>query len=835
MLAGYYILYISMPHLSVEVLIPAALLSTEYLIRSPRFKTFGWFAAVVFGVLSGGMPESSFLLLALTYVYVFFRIATDASLRPSLLRRASFVFLSTCAGFCFSAVLLLPFRQYMRHSFDAHQFANTGSITGLICDHIGPSIFTYIFPFLFGAGWDNNLRNYVGIISIFLLIIAVLALSRSRDNGDRILNSLTCFFGILAIATIAKRYGVPLVNSIGSLPIFNLVLFPKYEEPILSFCVSVLCAIGLERLGKSQVSLLKQVIALALAFVTIPLALVLSREMVVKQLVANKVSADIATWSILIPTALLVALSLFLLIVNSKWIFERFGDRTVRLSLSCCVLVVLVCETLFNYVIPTYYVWNTLPTVASNPYSGAPFIDWLNAAPGRYRIFAEDNVLLPNWPSAFGLFDIRSLDAMYYGKYLPFLQQFFPRRRHASGDDLYDRFTGAGVYRFDDWLQQRLLQISSVKYLVTMPTTALDKSIVDEILEQNAGHLTLGKESQISRQALEVGGITRIALGEHPPYDRLPYHFKVEKGREILHFSYGINPAAFAICGDGVEFIVEARDSLGAIKGLFTSYIDPRHDPSLRRWLNGAVDLSRYRGRDVDVLLTTNGGPKKDICADWAVWSDLYFDDRRTSGPLRLVYNNEVNIYEYQHALPRAVVYYNATVKQSDGEVLKGLASPSFDPSRTVLVNGSGLDRRETASVKEINAAPVGPAEVAKITSYKSQAVTVEAQLKRSGILVLNDSDYPGWTVDVDGTAGRIFTANYLFRGVLLEPGRHTVRFVYRPKSVRVGAAISIASLLSFVFVGFVKVRNGRRAPAGLAEGVGIAPSAGTHGGDTIH
>jgi hypothetical protein len=670
-------------------------------------------------------------------------------------------------------------------------------------------------PFLFGPGWDNNLRNYVGLISLFLFLVAILALSWRRDNGNRILSSLTCFFGILAVGIVAKRYGVPLVNSIGSLPVFNLVLFPKYEEPALSFSISILCAIGLERLAKAQVPPVKQVIALALTFLVVPLALVLSRETVVKQLAADKVSAYITGWSIFLPTALLVMLSLSLLVFNSKWISERLGDRAVRLSLSFCVLAVLICETSCSYVIPTYYVWNTLPTVASNPYSGAPFVDWLKAAPGRYRIFAQDDVLRPDWASAFGLFDIRSLDAMYYRRYLPFLRQFFPFRRYQFGDDLYDRFTGVGVYRFDDWLQQRLLQLSSVRYLVTMPSTVLEKSMVDEILEQNAGHLAAGKERQVSRQTLQVGGITRVALGEHPPYNRLPYHFKVDKERENFHFSYGINPAAFAICGDGVEFIVEAKDSRGAITKLFASYIDPRHDASLRRWINGKVDLGPYRGQDIDLLLTTDGGPRKDICADWAVWSGFYFDSRVTSGPLKLVYKNEVNIYEYQHPLPRAAVYYNATVKPNEVEVLKGLASPSFDPSRTVLLNGLGLDRREAASIKEINAAPAESVEGAKITSYKSQVVTVEAWLKRRGILVLNDSDYPGWTVDVDGAAGRILTANYLFRGVLLEPGKHIVRFVYRPTSVRVGAAISVASILSFVFVGFVKMRNGRRAPAG--------------------
>ncbi len=811
MLAGYYVLYISMPHLSVEVLIPAALLSAEYLIRRPRFRTLTWFAVVVFGILSGGMPESSLLVLSFVYVYVFFRIATDNSLRHRFLRRASFMLLATCIGFCFAAVLLLPFRQYMRHSFDTHQFANTRSITGLIHEQVGPSIFTYAFPFLFGPGWDNNLRNYIGLISPFLFLIAVLAIAWCRWDSDRNLNLLTCFFGILAIATVAKRYGFTPINQIGSLPLFNLVLFPKYEEPIFSFSVSILSAIGLERLAKAQVSPMKQAMALALTFLIAPLAVILSRDMVVRQLTANKISGDITGWSIFLPTALLLALSLSLIVLNSKWILDRIGNRAVRLTLSWCVLGALSCEAAFSYVIPTYYLWNTPATVASNPYSGAPFIDWLKAASGGYRIFAEDGVLLPDWASAFGLFDIRSLDAMYYRKYLPFVQQFFPDRRFEPGVDLYDRFLGSGIYRFDNWLQERLLQLSSVKYLVTMPSTALDKNIVDEILVQNAGHLAAGKASQISRQTLEVGGITRIALGEHPPYDRLPYRFRVDNEKEIFHFSYGINPAAFPICGDGVEFIVEVRDSRDGIKKLFANYIDPRHEPGLRRWINGTVDLSSYHGRYIDLLLTTNGGPRKDVCADWAVWSDFYFDNRVTSGPMKLVYNHEVNIYEYEHTLPRAIVYYSASVKQDEGEVLKELRSRSFDPFHTVLLNGSGLDRRATASIMEINNVPAGRAEAAKIISYKSQVVIVEASLTRPGILVLNDSDYPGWTVDVDGATAKILTANYLFRGVLLESGRHTVRFSYRPASVRAGTAISIGSLLSFVFVGLMKVRNDRR------------------------
>jgi len=82
-------------------------------------------------------------------------------------------------------------------------------------------------------------------------------------------------------------------------------------------------------------------------------------------------------------------------------------------------------------------------------------------------------------------------------------------------------------------------------------------------------------------------------------------------------------------------------------------------------------------------------------------------------------------------------------------------------------------------------------------------------------LLVLNDSDYPGWKVYVDGRRSRWITANYLFRGVLLQPGRRLVRFAYEPASFTAGATISGAGLLGLA--GFIVWRR-RRADSGVAK-----------------
>jgi hypothetical protein len=52
-----------------------------------------------------------------------------------------------------------------------------------------------------------------------------------------------------------------------------------------------------------------------------------------------------------------------------------------------------------------------------------------------------------------------------------------------------------------------------------------------------------------------------------------------------------------------------------------------------------------------------------------------------------------------------------------------------------------------------------------------------------------------------------IYATNYLFRGIVVPPGQHTVTFVYQPLSALLGAAISVLGLL--VVVGLC-VRAGR-------------------------
>ncbi len=100
-----------------------------------------------------------------------------------------------------------------------------------------------------------------------------------------------------------------------------------------------------------------------------------------------------------------------------------------------------------------------------------------------------------------------------------------------------------------------------------------------------------------------------------------------------------------------------------------------------------------------------------------------------------------------------------------------------------------------------------------KLTGFNSRANAVEClvDLNEASVLVLADLDYPGWSVTVDGHAAESLRIDNLFRGVRLEPGSHLVVWNYQPRSVLVGAVISVITFLMLAAAAHVRFWHPRR------------------------
>jgi len=126
-------------------------------------------------------------------------------------------------------------------------------------------------------------------------------------------------------------------------------------------------------------------------------------------------------------------------------------------------------------------------------------------------------------------------------------------------------------------------------------------------------------------------------------------------------------------------------------------------------------------------------------------------------------------IYENRDTYDR--VLFATSAQSADFErMLKDGQWPDVDLRTTVLLEDAGPARTT----------PAQPGET-RIVSYTNTNIELAADSPDGGWVVLNDVWQPWWFAEVDGRPAEILRANVLFRAVAVPPGRHKVRFVFRP------------------------------------------------------
>jgi hypothetical protein len=149
-----------------------------------------------------------------------------------------------------------------------------------------------------------------------------------------------------------------------------------------------------------------------------------------------------------------------------------------------------------------------------------------------------------------------------------------------------------------------------------------------------------------------------------------------------------------------------------------------------------------------------------------------------------------VAIYRNTRFIDRAIAVFDHRVESDPARLLAAVRDPAFDPARTIWLE-------EPAAEPPANAGPADTPSSAnvRITRYEPDHVALEAQMPRSGFVVLMDTYFPGWTATIDGHPVPIYRADYDYRAVQVSAGAHTVTFEYRPWSFRWGLMASLVGL----------------------------------------
>ena len=147
-----------------------------------------------------------------------------------------------------------------------------------------------------------------------------------------------------------------------------------------------------------------------------------------------------------------------------------------------------------------------------------------------------------------------------------------------------------------------------------------------------------------------------------------------------------------------------------------------------------------------------------------------------------------MQVWINNRAQPRAYLVPAARAVNSAEEAWESVAGPSFNPRRTVVLEG--VDSRESGN-DESGFSGQDTLGSARLTSDRPQRVAIAVEAAADAWLVLADAWFPGWTATLDGVSTPVLRANYLVRAVAVPAGRHEVVFSYDPPGYATGRTVS--------------------------------------------
>ncbi len=153
-----------------------------------------------------------------------------------------------------------------------------------------------------------------------------------------------------------------------------------------------------------------------------------------------------------------------------------------------------------------------------------------------------------------------------------------------------------------------------------------------------------------------------------------------------------------------------------------------------------------------------------------------------------------VQVYERATSLPRARWVPLAQPVADADAALAGLRAAGTDSRATTFIE---VPPAQVAAVAGSSAATGSAAEVAVQWQQDSPTrIVLRVDAPAAGWLVLADAFYPGWEARLDGQPTPLYPADGLFRAVAVPPGPHEITFDFRPRSLRLGAALAAVGIV---------------------------------------
>jgi len=133
-----------------------------------------------------------------------------------------------------------------------------------------------------------------------------------------------------------------------------------------------------------------------------------------------------------------------------------------------------------------------------------------------------------------------------------------------------------------------------------------------------------------------------------------------------------------------------------------------------------------------------------------------------------------------------------------EAAVVPALYRPGYDRRRQAFLMGA-VPQLETC----------GGEDDVRMMTHDINRVVIDATLGCRGMVITGDTFGPGWQATVDGKPAEIYQAYSVVRGIVVDGGAHRIEMRFRPRSVLLGALMTVSGLLgSLLLWAFQRNKN---------------------------
>jgi hypothetical protein len=396
-LSGWFFSYSNNEWFRIYMFLPLIIGGVEWVIRSRSRLAMAALACFITGLFLTGMPEPAFMSLVAAGVFAAVRVFIGERAGEwwrAVLRLAA----GGAVGLALAAPLLALFREYVPLSFNIHANLSdkppaTDPLTVFLnwmMPRISPTLPSSTTPIM----QFSYTRNWVGA---GVMVLAALALLTSQATKRK-----HAVWPVVAVGTVltVQIYGGGLVAETRHLPVWSQALWPAFGTPIIALVLSLLAGVGVQAIADRVVRIWQPIAALAIV-----VALALWAVLAADHFLAFGSNGFIrGGW----PVAAFTAVAL--VVVACIPAIRRWAPAII-VALVIIELVVIAPRDLYA---PRE---NQFPTTALTTYLTDHTGD-------GSRIFSTDGVLFPDSANAYGLSDLRMLDALYPDRYWNYVRTF---------------------------------------------------------------------------------------------------------------------------------------------------------------------------------------------------------------------------------------------------------------------------------------------------------------------------------------------------------------------------------------------------------------------------